>query len=76
MLGAIIAIAVVVLLVVGFWWTRGAGPGAGSSRSPGRQELHSYSRHGSRVPLPGEDHEDREREIEQGGDPGDSPGPQ
>jgi hypothetical protein len=65
MLDAIIAVGIVLLLIAGFWWTRGAGPGASSSRSPGRQELMKYTRLGGRMPEPGEDVDiDPEREVE------------
>jgi hypothetical protein len=53
--------AVALVLVAGFWWTRGSGPGAGSIFSPGRQELTKYTRLGGRMPEAGED-VDRDRE--------------
>jgi hypothetical protein len=64
MLDVIIAFAIVVLLIVGFWWTRGAGPAAPSIGSPGAEELAKLNELGDPTPLPGEEHEDREHEIE------------
>jgi FtsZ-interacting cell division protein ZipA len=64
MLGAIIAIAVVVLLVVGFWWTRGAGGLPGGADDPARQELRRFDELGDPVQPPGLEREDREHEIE------------
>jgi hypothetical protein len=61
MLAIVIAAAVVLVLVAGFWWTRGAGPGAASIYSPGREELTKYTPLGGRMPEAGED-VDQERE--------------
>jgi len=55
MVAAIIAGAVVVLLIVGFWWTRGAGGLPGGIDDPARQELHKYDELGDRLPEPGDD---------------------
>jgi FtsZ-interacting cell division protein ZipA len=61
---AIIAIAIVALLIVGFWWSRGAGPGAHSVRSPGYEEKAEFNELGDHMPRPGEEKPDREHEIE------------
>jgi len=55
MVGAIIAGAVVVLLIVGFWWTRGAGGLPGGTDDPARQELRKNDELGDRLPEPGVD---------------------
>lgn len=59
----IIAIAVVVLLVVGFWWTRGAGGMPGGVDDPAVQEEQRFDQLGEPVSVP-EEHEDREHEVE------------
>ncbi len=61
---AIIAIAFVVLVVAGFWWTRGSGSGLpGGLYDPPRQDLaQRYSELGDPMPPTGELPEDRERE--------------
>ena len=55
MVDAIIAGAVVVLLIAGFWWTRGAGGMPGGRDDPARQALRKYDELGDRLPEPGED---------------------
>jgi hypothetical protein len=56
---ALIAAAIVVVLIVGFWWTRGAGPGANEIGSPGAEERAPMVRG---KPLPTADEEiERER---------------
>jgi hypothetical protein len=58
----IVAIAIVVLLIVGFWWTRGAG-GLSGANDPAREQLQRFDQLGDPVGVP-EEHEDREHEIE------------
>jgi hypothetical protein len=54
-------VAVVLLFVAGFWFTRGEGRGAASINSPGREELMKYTELvGGRMPEPGEDVDRRE----------------
>ncbi len=60
MLEVVIVVAVVLLFVAGFWFTRGAGRGAASIDSPGREELMKYTELGGRMPEPGEDVDRRE----------------
>ena len=65
MLEAIVGIGAVLLLVIlGFWLTRGAGGVPGGADDPSRQELRKYSALGDHVPDPTADAEDREHEIE------------
>jgi FtsZ-interacting cell division protein ZipA len=64
MLDTIIAVAIVALLIVGFWWTRGAGGIPGATDDPARQALRRVNELGDPVHPPGEEHEDREQEIE------------
>jgi len=52
---AIIAGAVVVLLVAGFWWTRGYGGIPGGVDDPARQNLARYDEIGDPLPPAGED---------------------
>jgi hypothetical protein len=59
----IIAIAVVVLLIVGFWWTRGAGGMPGGVNDPARQQLRGLDELGDPMPPAGGE-PDREHEIE------------
>jgi hypothetical protein len=49
MLEALIGVAIIVLMLVGFWWTRGAGVGAKSVGSPGSEEVFKFAR-GKHVP--------------------------
>jgi hypothetical protein len=63
-LEAIIAGVIVVLLIVGFWWTRGAGGVPGGIDDPARDALRKYDELGDRVRDPSESIRDREREIE------------
>lgn len=56
---ALIAAGIVVALVVGFWWTRGAGPGANEVGSPGAQERERIVK-GEPMPTP-DDELERER---------------
>jgi hypothetical protein len=61
----IIAIAIVVLLVVGFWWTRGAGGIPGAPDDPAAAERWSaIDELGDPMPPPAEERQDREHEIE------------
>jgi hypothetical protein len=59
----IIAIAIVVFLIVGFWWTRGAGGLPGGINDPASEQRQHFDRLGDPVGVP-EEHEDREHEIE------------
>jgi hypothetical protein len=63
-LEAIIAGAVVLLIIVGFWWTRGAGGVPGGIDDPAREELRRYNELGDRVPAPSEAARHREDEVE------------
>jgi hypothetical protein len=47
--------ALVLLLILGFWWTRGEGAIPGGSDDPARQALCKYEELGDRLPDPGED---------------------
>ncbi len=62
MVEAIIAGGIVVLLIVGFWWTRGAGGVPGGTDDPAREELRHYNELGDRVHDPGE-REARDDEV-------------
>ena len=66
MLDAVIAIAIVVLLIVGFWWTRGVGGGGvpGGIDDPAYQEVRRLTQMGDPMPPPGVEAEDREHEVE------------
>lgn len=64
MLDAVIAIAILVLLIAGFWWTRGAGGMPGGINDPARQELRRFDELGDPMAVPGTEVEDREHEIE------------
>ncbi|HEY4429285.1 MAG TPA: hypothetical protein VGN08_13875 [Solirubrobacteraceae bacterium] len=64
MVEALIVAAVVLVFIAGFWLTRGAGPAARSTRSPGNEELLKYTSLGGRMPEPGEAPDDREHQIE------------
>jgi hypothetical protein len=64
-LDAIIAGAIVVLLIAGFWWTRGRGGMPGGIGDPAREQLSKYSALGERLPEAGaEEREDREHQVE------------
>jgi hypothetical protein len=63
-LEAVIGGAVVLLIIVGFWWTRGSGGLPGGTDDPAREELRKYNELGDRVPTAGEVAKRREREIE------------
>jgi hypothetical protein len=61
----IIAGAVVVLLIAGFWWTRGAGGVPGGVDDPAHQELTKYTPLGDRLPEAGaEGPDDRAHQVE------------
>lgn len=62
---AVIATAIVALLIVGFWWTRGAGGIPGGTDDPAREELRRFTELGDPMPPPAEADEGRDREIEQ-----------
>jgi hypothetical protein len=53
-LDVIIAGGVAVLLVAGFWWTRGAGGVPGGIGDPAREELRHFTELGDPMPPPGE----------------------
>ncbi len=55
MLDAIIAGAVVLVLIVGFWWTRGAGNLIHRIDEPARQEMRKFDEIGNRLPDPGDE---------------------
>ena len=59
----ILAIVIVVLLIVGFWWTRGAGGLPGGINDPTTQQRQRFDQMGDPVGVP-EEHADREPEIE------------
>jgi hypothetical protein len=65
-LEAIIGLSVIALLLIaGFWWTRGRGGVPGGIGDPAREELAKYSARGERLPEAGADEpEDRERQVE------------
>jgi hypothetical protein len=65
-MGAIIAIAVVVLLIIGFCWTRGARGGIpGGSDDPASQQLIGrFDSVGEPLPPAGGEPEHPEREID------------
>jgi hypothetical protein len=48
-LDAIIAGGIVLLLIAGFWWTRGRGGVPGGSDDPARQQLSRYNELGDRM---------------------------
>jgi hypothetical protein len=54
MVEAIVAIALVVLLIAGFWWTRGYGGVPGGVDDPARQELLRHTELGDIAPPPGD----------------------
>ena len=61
MLEAIVGVGLVVLLLIlGFWLTRGGGGVPGGIDDPARQELRKYDALGDRLPEPGAGPEDRE----------------
>jgi hypothetical protein len=62
---AIIAIVVVLLLGVGFWWTRGAAGLPGGTDDPALEQVRGrFDELGDSMPPVGEEYEDREHEIE------------
>jgi hypothetical protein len=62
-LEAIIGISVVLLLLVlGFWLTRGGGGLPGGTDDPARQELRKYDALGNRLPDPAAGPEERDAE--------------
>jgi hypothetical protein len=64
-LEAVIGIGVVaLLLILGFWWTRGGGGVPGGIDDPARKEIRKYDALGDRLPDPAAGPEAREREIE------------
>jgi hypothetical protein len=63
-LEAIVGVGLVLLLLIlGFWLTRGGGAVPGGINDPARQELRKYDALGDRLPEPGAGPEDREHEI-------------
>jgi len=65
MLEAIVGVGVVLLLLIlGFWLTRGGGGVPGGIDDPARQELRKYGALGDRLPEPGAGPEDREPEFD------------
>jgi hypothetical protein len=64
-LEAIIGIGVgALVLILGFWWTRGGGGLPGGTDDPARQELRKYDALGNRLPDTAPGPQDREHEIE------------
>jgi hypothetical protein len=63
-LDIVIPIAIIALLIIGFYLTRGAGPSAHSVRSPGAEELAEFTPLGDHVSQPDEEAVDRNQEIE------------
>lgn len=64
MLDVVVPVAIVVLIGVGFWWTRGAGGVPGGTDDPAREELRRFSELADPMPTPGVEQPDREHEIE------------
>jgi hypothetical protein len=65
MLDIIIPIVIVSLLIAGFWWTRGAGGLPGGADDPALEQVRGrFDELGDPMPPVGEEHEDREHEIE------------
>jgi hypothetical protein len=66
LLEAIIGLSVIALvLIAGFWWTRGRGGMPGAIDDPAQEELAKYSALGERLPEPGaEEPTDREHQVE------------
>lgn len=65
MLDTVVAIAIVVLLVVGFYLTRGGGGVPGGTDDPAFEEVRRrFSQFGEPAPRLGEEHEDREHQVE------------
>jgi hypothetical protein len=60
----IVPIAVVLLLALGFWWTRGAGGIPGGTNNPAREELRRFTELGDPAPRAGAEPEDREHQVE------------
>jgi hypothetical protein len=60
----IIALAIVALVVVGFWWTRGAGGLPGAGDDPAHEELRRFTELGDPVSPPLKEREDREQQVE------------
>jgi len=63
-LEGIIAGAIVLLLIAGFWFTRGRGGMPGGIDDPAIEQLAKYSALGERLPEPGAEPEDRGHEVE------------
>lgn len=65
MLEVIIGVVVAVLLVAGFWLTRGAGGMPGGVGDPAQEQLARSSALGAPLPEPGEEEpQDREDQVE------------
>lgn len=65
MLDIVIPIAIVVLLIVGFYLTRGGGGMPGGINDPAGEELRRrFGPLGGPAAAPPEDHEDREHQVE------------
>lgn len=66
MLEAIIALsAIAVVLIIGFWLTRGRGGMPGGIGDPASEDLSKYSALGERLPEPGRgEPPDREHQVE------------
>jgi hypothetical protein len=61
MLEAVVGVGLVLLLLIlGFWLTRGGGGVPGGIDDPARGELRKYDALGDRLPEPGAGPEDRE----------------
>ncbi len=64
MLEVVVVVAIVVLVIAGFWWTRGYGGMPGGIDDPVATERTGFTQLGDPMPGVGEEHEDREHEVE------------
>lgn len=64
MLDAVVPIAIIVLLILGFYLTRGGGGVSGGTDDPALEEVRRFSPRGDPMPPPGEEREDREHQVE------------
>jgi hypothetical protein len=63
-LEGIVAGAIVLLLIAGFWFTRGRGGMPGGIDDPALEQLAKYPALGEQLPEPGAEPEDRGHEVE------------